>query len=341
MRLISFLFMISLSMVSLAAKTVNVYVWAGEIPSAVIQDFENETGIQVNFSTFDSNETMYAKIKTSRKAIYDVIMPSGYFVERMKNQHLLEQLDHRYLDQIKNLAPKFKQADFDINNQFSIPYIWGATGIFYNKQWVKHPPQKWQDFWQPQWKRQLMLLDDSREVFAIALLSLGYQANDSNPEHIKKAYLKLLKLVPNIKLFANESIQAIMIDEDAILGSSWNADSYKAYTENKNVNFIYPSDGFVLWVDCLAMPKNPPHPKEAYQFINYMLRAEVAAKVARLNGHAITNEAGKNRLPKNITENKMIYPSEKTLSRAYFQQDVGEAAIKLYNQYWQQLKLAF
>ena len=326
---------------SFASKIVNVYAWGGEIPKSVIQQFEQETGIHVNFSTYDSNETMYAKLRSSQQSIYDVILPSAYFVERMQKQGMLTQLDHSKLPNVKHIEPRFTQNEYDKDNQYSAPLIWGATGIFYNQQWVKQKPGTWSALWDTRWRRQLMLLDDSREVFAMALMSLHYSPNDTDPTHIHAAYQKLLTLIPNIKLFGSDGIQAIIIDEDAIAGSAWNGDAFKAHAENREINFVYPDDGFVIWIDCLAMPINAPHPDEAYRFINYMLKPETAAKIATIEGHAITNSTGKQLLPETIRNNETVYPNEKTMSRAHVQRDVGEETIALYNKYWQDFKLAF
>lgn len=320
---------------------VNVYVWGGEIPKNLIQQFEQESGIKVNFSTYDSNETMYAKLKASQQTIYDVILPSAYFVERMKKQDMLEPLDHHQLSNLDNLDKRFVNNDYDKDNHYSVPIIWGATGIFYNSNAISRPPKTWSELWDKKWRNQLMLLDDSREIFAIALMSLGFDPNDNNPEHIKKAYEHLLKLVPNIKLFASDSIQAIIIDEDALIGSAWNGDAFKAQAENKAIKFVYPEDGFVIWVDCFAIPKNPPHLKEALQFINFMLKAEASAQMALKEGHAITNAKGRALLPLSIKDNPMIYPSEEIMKKGQFQRDVGEDTLMLYNRYWEQLKLAF
>ncbi len=186
-----------------------------------------------------------------------------------------------------------------------------------------------------------MLLDDSREIFALALMSLNYSPNDTNPEHIKQAYLKLVQLIPNIRFFASDGVQAVIIDEDATLGTAWNGDVFKARAENNQIKFIYPKDGFVVWIDCLAMPINPPHPEEAYQFIDYLLEAKTAAKIAMIEGHAITNRAGKALLPARIRNNPVVYPDAKTMQHAYVQRDVGEETLMLYSQYWQAFKLAF
>lgn len=336
-----FLVLILCSTSLFANRVLNVYIWGGEIPKEVLQDFEHETGIKINYSTYDNNETMYAKLKASGKSIYDIILPSAYFVERMRKYGMLSKLDHKRLPNLVNLDEHFFNNEYDPANQFSIPIIWGTTGIFYNKAFVKDPPQTWQDLWKSNWHGQLMMLDDSREIFSITLMSLGYSPNDSNPEHIAAAYNRMLQLIPNIKLFASDSIQAIMIDEDAIAGLAWNSDAFKAQTENKQINFSYPKDGFVIWVDCLAIPINPPHPKEAYEFINYMLKPETSMKVALLEGLAITNKAGRALLPKSLNENPIVYPSAETLKSSYLQRDLSAETLALYNKYWQQFKLAF
>ncbi|WP_133131297.1 ABC transporter substrate-binding protein [Legionella yabuuchiae] len=324
-----------------AGTVVNVYVWGGEIPKSVIHKFEHETGIKVNFSTYDSNETMYAKLKASKRTAYDVIMPSGYFVERMRKQGMLTALDHSKLSNLDNLMPKFTQSAYDPGNHYSIPINWGATGLFYNREWVNQAPKTWRDLWAKQWREQLLLLDDSREVFSIGLMSLHYPPNDTNPEHIKEAFEALLRLAPNVKMFASDSVQAIIIDGDAIAGMAWNGDAYKAKQENNAIEFVYPEEGFVIWVDCLAVPKNPPHLEEAYQFINFILKPEIAAEIALREGHAITNGKGKTLLPKAMQNNPIIYPPREVLERGVVQRDVGDEVIALYNQYWERLKLAF
>ncbi len=334
-------FLIFLSPQLFAARVVNVYVWGGEIPQKALQRFEQKTGIKVNFSTYDSNETMYAKLKASRKNVYDVVLPSGYYVERMRKQGLLTELDAKKLPNLVNIDPLFSKNEYDPQNHYSVPLTWGATGIFYNNRWIKTSLSSWKQLWDTKWGNELLLLDDAREIFSIALLALGYDPNDADPQHVQQAYQKLLQLIPNIKLFASDSIQAILIDDDAIIGTVWNGDAYKAHTENPHIQFVYPQEGFVIWVDGLAIPENAPHLEEAYAFINFMLEPESAADIALIEGHAITNAKGKELLPPDVRNNLMVYPAFETLKRGYFQRDLGDETVALFNQYWEQLKLAF
>lgn len=332
--------LISLAALTAQATSINVYVWGGEIPKQLIQKFEQETKIHVNFSTYDSNETMLAKIRANQHGMYDVILPSAYYVDRMRHLKLLTRLDHHKLPHLKYLSQTFENNPYDPHNRYSIPLTWGATGIFYDRQRIKIPPRAWQDLWKTRFNQSLMLLDDMRDTFAIAMLRAHYSPNDTTPTHLAKAFEMLLKLAPNVKFFASEGIQAILIDGDATIGVAWNGDVFKARQENPNIQFVYPEEGYVLWIDCLAIPKNAPHLNEAHAFINFLLTPENAATIAMIEGHAITNEAGKAQLPKAIQEDITIYPSEKTLKRAVIQKDAGETTLHLYNEYWQTFKLS-
>jgi spermidine/putrescine transport system substrate-binding protein len=144
------------------------------------------------------------------------------------------------------------------------------------------------------------LLDDTREVFSIGLLALGYSPNDRDPQHIKAAFLKLKSLMKNVKVFSTETIAAILIDEDATIGSVWNGDAFKAARENPDIKFIFPKDGFVIWVDNLAIPTNAPHQDNAYAFINFILRPEMGKEVALTSNFSTPNLAARQLLPPNI-----------------------------------------
>ena len=167
----------------------------------------------------------------------------------------------------------------------------------------------------------------------------GDSPNSNDPLQIKEAYQHLLKLLPNIKLFNSDAIPSIFIDEDATLGMAWNGDIYRASRENPHLKFIYPKDGFVIWVDALAIPKYAPHLKNAYKFLNFILKANMAKQVTLTYGYATANQAAKKALPKSIRNNPMIYPSPTTLKRGHFQRDVSNLAQALYAKYWEQLKL--
>lgn len=341
-NLLRLLLMMMLPFTAIAAdKVVNIYAWTGEIPDFIVRQFEKETGIKVNISTYENNEIMYAKIRASQQAGYDLIMPTSYFIDRMSHQNLLEKLDKSKLSNWKNLNPDFLHPNYDPNTEYSVPFIWGITGIFVNKEYFS--PQsinKWSDLWDKRFYNKLMLTDDIREVFSMALLAMGYSVNDSDPEHIKAAFLKLKPLMDNVKVFSTDTVVSIIIDEDVTAGMAWNGDVFKASKENNHVQFIFPQEGFIIWVDNIAIPKNAPHKEAAYTFINFILRPEVARDIALYTRFPVTNLAAQKLLPTEIRNNPVIYPPKEIVQRGQFLVDLGDETLKLYERYWEELKMS-
>lgn len=327
------------SIVYAKPQVLNIYTWTNYIPSKVLQQFSQETGVKVHLSEYDSNETMYAKLKASPQAGYDIIIPSSYFIERMTKQNMLHKIDHKKIPNIKNINPLFLYKPFDPKNEYSIPYLWGASGIAVNTDYINPKDvQNWRDLWQPQYKNQLMMLNDLRDIFGMALLVLGYSINDRNPEHIKQAYLELRKLLPNIKIFNSDAEQTIYIDEDATIGMGYNGDIHLTQQENPKVQFIYPQEGFTLWIDSLAITKNAPHLENAYKFINFLLRPSVAKTVILSIGYNSPNSAAIKLLPKKIQKDPTINPSPQILQHGQLESDIG-SAISIYEKYWELLKI--
>jgi spermidine/putrescine transport system substrate-binding protein len=321
-------------------NAVNIYNWSSYISSDVLKQFTQETGIKVNYTTYDSNETLYAKLKANPHTGYDVIVPSTYFVDRMRQQGMLQALDKSRLPNFKNLNPALLNKPYDPGNHYSVPYFWSSTGIVVNsKTYSPQALQAWADFWNPRYRNQLLLLDDVHEVFSIALMVLGYSPNDSNPEHIRSAYLKLKQLMPNVRLFNNDGVKSLFIDEDLSVGMAWNGDIYQAAEENPALRFIYPKEGFIISIDSMAIPIGASHVNNAYVFINFILRPDIAKKMSLATGYPTPNLAAYQLMPKAILNNFMIYPGEKTLQRSVVQVNVGSAE-SVYQHYWELLKIA-
>lgn len=329
-----------ISSLSLANNnTLNFYSWANYLPNSVIQKFEKETGIHINYTVYDSNETLYAKLRADPNAGYDIIIPSSYFIGRMYKAGLLQNIDKSKIKNFHNLNPSFLNLAYDPHNNFSIPYLWGATGIGVNKKYIDPKSiARWSDFWDAKYKDQLMILDDMREVFSMALLTQGYPINDTNPDHIKNAYLKLVELLPNIRLFNDDAIQNILVDEDVHIAMIYNGDFYQASTENKDLRFIYPQDGFTIWIDNIAIPKSAPHLANAYKFINFILRPDIAEEIATHLGYSTPNLAAIKLMPQELRNNPILNPSAEILKRGQLLTDSGQDEA-LYEKYWELLKI--
>jgi spermidine/putrescine transport system substrate-binding protein len=319
-------------------KKLELYNWTEYMPEAVLARFRKETGIKVSYSTYDSNETLYAKLKALKGKGYDLVVPSTYFVSRMRNEGMLLKLDKSKLPNFRNLDPKLLDGPYDPGGEFSVPYMWGTTGIAVNNKLVAPGAvQKWADLWDPKYKNSILLLDDVRDVFSMALKTLGYSINDKNEAHLEEAYLKLKGLLPNVKIFNSESPKVYFIEEEVALGMSWNGETHKATTENKDIGYVYPKEGAMLWMDSLVIPKGAVHVENAHKFIDFLLRPEIAKMVSEEIGYASPNLEAIKLLPKEVRENRVIYPHEEDLKDAEFQTDVGEA-ITTYEKYWEALK---
>ncbi len=321
-----------------ADKELVVFNWSEYMPESVIEGFEKETGIDVKYSTYDSNEAMYAKIKTAGAENYDLLVPSTYFVNKMSKEGLLAKLDKSKLNNYANLDPKLLGKPYDPKNDYSVPYLWGSTGISYNAKILgEGSVDKWDDLWNKEYAGKLLLTDDLREVFGMALKTLGYSANSTNEKEITAAYEKLKLLMPNVKVFNSESPKQVYMNEEVVVGMNFNGENYMANEEMPELRYVYPKEGILVWVDSLVIPKNAKHIDAAHQFINYLMRPDVAKVISEEIGYPTPNLAAVKLLDEEVRTNRIIYPTEADLANSEFQIDVGES-LELYEQYWEKLK---
>lgn len=333
--------MVMLSANVMANDTVHLYTWTEYVPEGLLDQFTKETGIKVEVSSLESNETMYAKLKIQGKdGGYDVIAPTNYFVSKMAREGMLMELDHSKLPVLSELNPDWLDKSYDKGNKYSIPQLLGAPGIAFNtKDYQGSKFTSWADLWNPEFKDKVQLLDDAREVFNIALLKLGKSPNTTDPAEIKAAYDELLKLRPNVLAFSSDNPANSFISGEVSLGQLWNGSVRIAKKEQAPVDMVYPKEGPVLWVDNLAIPSNAKNPEAAYKLINYLLSAPVAEKLTLAIGYPTSNVKALPNLPKEITEDPAIYPPADILKNSQWQDDVGDA-IELYEKYYQELKAA-
>lgn len=319
-------------------KVLYVYNWSEYMPQSVVDDFEKITGIQVKYATYDSNEAMYAKVKTDKTSSYDIIVPSTYFVNKMSKEGMLLKIDKTKLKNFKNLDEKLLYKPFDPKNEYSIPYLWGSTGISYNAKALGNGAiTKWDDLWKSEFRNSLLLTDDLREVFGMTLKTLGYSANDQDSGHITQAYEKLKLLMPNVKVYNSESPKEVYLSEEVVAGMNFNGENYMANAESPDILYVYPKEGILLWVDSLVIPKNAKNIENAHLFIDFILNPQVAKAISEEVGYASPNAKAVELLDEEVKNNRIIYPTKEDLINSEFQVDLGEA-LPLYEKYWEKLK---
>ena len=321
-------------------NVVNFYNWADYVPNSVLAQFTKETGIMVNLSSFTGNDELYAKLMIANNhSGYDVIVPSSNYVDKMRLQGMLQKLDKRKLSNLHNLNRSFLNKAYDPHNNYSLPYLWGSTGIVINKRYFpNYTPQRWSDLWSTRFKNQLLLLDEPKSAFEIALRVLRLPSQTHASTEIEQAYLKLKKLLPNVKAFNIISPVTMMENGDVSVAVAYNGDANLAMQSNKNLRYIYPKDGVFIWTDCMAIAKNAPHLANAYKLMNFLMRPDIAVQIAQNVGYSSPNKTALQLMPASVRNNKTLYPSDTVLRTATFEKDYGKANA-LYQSYWLQLKL--
>ncbi|EJN93847.1 ABC transporter substrate-binding protein [Streptococcus ratti] len=315
-----------------------IYNWGDYIDPELLTKFTKETGIQVQYETFDSNEAMYTKIKQGG-TIYDIAVPSDYMISKMKAERLLVKLDQSQIKGWNNLDRQFLGKSFDPSNAYSIPYFWGTVGIVYNSKMLNKVPKHWNDLWNKDYVNSIMLVDGAREVIGFGLNSLGYSLNTKNAAELKKAENRLNQLTPNIKAIVGDEMKGYLIRGDAALGVTFSGEASEMLDANKDLCYIVPSEGSNLWFDNLVIPKTVKHKKEAYAFINFMLKPQNAAQNASYIGYATPNAKAKELLPAEIKNNKAFYPDSKTVSRLEVYDNLGKKWLGVYNDLYMQFKM--
>ncbi|MGT2935660.1 ABC transporter substrate-binding protein [Streptococcus castoreus] len=315
-----------------------IYNWGDYIDPALLKKFTKETGIEVQYETFDSNEAMYTKIKQGGTT-YDIAVPSDYTIDKMIKENLLVKLDKSKLVGLDQIGKEFLGKSFDPHNDYSIPYFWGTVGIVYNDQLVDKAPIHWKDLWRPEYKNSIMLVDGAREMLGVGLTTLGHSVNSKNLEHLQAAEKKLQELTPNVKAIVADEMKGYMIQGDAAIGITFSGEASEMLDSNKHLHYVVPSEGSNLWFDNLVLPKTMKHEKEAYAFLNFINRPENAAQNAEYIGYATPNKKAKALLPDEIKRNPAFYPTDETVKKLEVYDNLGPKWLGIYNDLYLQFKM--
>lgn len=316
-----------------------LFNWGNYIDPELIKEFEAETGIQVVYETFDSNDAMEAKLKQGGTR-YDIVFPSESSITKLVNQNLLQKLDHSKIKGLENISPFLLNSPVDNGNQYTIPYFWGTVGIMVNTKYIDPESiQTWNDLWKEDFKNKVLVLDGNREALGMALQSLGYSLNSKNEDELKAAEQKLKELKPNVRAVLNEEIKTMMKLEEAPIGMGYSGDAAAVAEENPNVQYILPKDGSAVWTDNFAIAHTAVNIDGAYAFINFMLRPENAARNAEYVGYSTPNEKAKELMDPEVTSDETYYPSEEIINSLEHYEYLGNDWIQKYNEAFLDFKM--
>ena len=310
-----------------SGEVLNVLNWTSYIPDEIVREFEKESGIKVNYGTYSSNEELLAKVSSASAGTYDLIFPSDYMVELMVMRGMLESLDSSELKNYKNLDERFLGQSYDEENNYSLPFLLATTVFAYDSSKVERLTS-YKDLLREELENDVVLLDDQRIVIGAFLNGLGHEMNDTNENHLNEVYEFYQKLKPNVKAFDSDSPKTFFITGEAVAGLVWNAEAILAQEENKNIKISYPAEGFALSMDNYCIVKGAKNVENAYKFIDYLLRDEVAEKIVEEYPYISPNKYAREMEDEEL---------EEVLRRGSYVKNVG-ADIKSFDNLWARLK---
>lgn len=322
-------------------KQLNVYNWDTYIGETTVSDFTSETGINVQYDLYANNEELFAKLKAGNPG-YDVIFPSDYMVATMIELGMLVPLDHGKIPNLKNIDPdpNFTNPPFNPGLKYGVPYMWGTIGIGYRKSKVDGVPDSWAViFDSDKYAGRISLLADQRAMIGLALKYLGYSMNTTNEDEIAEARDLLIKAKKNIKAFAPDAGQDMLLSGEVDLAVEWNGDIVQVMGEDDDLSYIVPKEGALVWMDNICIPTGAPHPDNAHAFINFIHDAKVNAEITNTIHYATANAAAKPFLLEADLANPAIYPPAEVVAKCEALVDVGDAT-RLYDEAWTAIQAA-
>ena len=341
-------------------RVVNFYNWSDYIDPTVLDDFSKESGIKVRYDTFDSNDTLEAKLLAGKSG-YDVVVPTAYFLARQITAGVFQKLDKAKLPNLVNAWPEIARrlAVYDPGNQYAVNYMWGTTGIGYNVNAARKilgsdaaataAMGSWDAVFDPEKIARfkdcgIHLLDSSDDILSAALHFLQLDPNSSDPGDLEKAAALVTKIRPYVRKFhSSEYLNALASGEICfVVGFSGDIkQAQKRAAEAKGavaIGYSIPKEGAQLWFDNLAIPKDAPDAAEAHALIDYLLRPEVAAKNTNYISYANGNLASQKFIDKAILDDRTIYPDDATMAKLYTITAHDQKTQRLVNRLWTRIK---
>lgn len=318
-------------------EELNVLNWSSYIPDSVIHDFEDETGIKINYGTYSSNEECLAKVQSAKEGTYDIIFPSDYMVSLLIDRNMLQKLDKSQLSNISNLKKQYLNQEYDPYNEYSLPFLSATTVIAYNKENIIEPITSYNDLLNKKYKNNIVMLDDQRVVIGMALQALGYNVNETSAIALEKAKEWLLELKSNIKAFDSDSPKTFLISKEVDIGLMWNAEAAIAMQENSNINVVYAKEGASISIDNYVILKGAKNTENAHKFIDYLLREDVMKQIIESYPYNNVNEKTQSLLSLDYLNNPASNTPNTELENAQFIKNIGKSILN-YDRLWAEIK---
>ncbi len=335
-------FLLGASAASLAAcardrrPRLNIMNWSVYIAPDTVPKFEKESGIRVRYAVYESNEEMLARVGGGNSG-WDIVFPSSFFIKPMREEDLLAPLDHSRLPNLANLEPAFQGPAYDPKLQWTAPYMLGAAGIAYNRS-LTPAPVSWADLWDRRLQGRITMLDDPADVFGACLKRLGLSVNCENPSDLRRAQREALDQKPLLRAYINAEVRDQLVSGDIQAAQMWNTTAQQAMDETPRVGFVYPSEGYSVYLDTMVILRESRHQEAAHRFIDFMLRPDIAAANALASRTTTTNLAARKYFPPEFRDNPTLYPGPAVAARGEITTALGPETLRLRDRLWTEIK---
>ena len=324
--------------------TINVYNWGEYISNGtddsldVNEEFTKRTGIGVNYTTFDSNESLYSKL-AGGGADYDVIIPSDYMISKLISKNMLAEIDYDNVPNFEYIDEKFKDSEYDPGSKFSVPYTWGLVGLFYNKDFIEEAPTSWSVLWDENYAGKILMFDNPRDAFSIAQKRLGISMNTTDEADWNKAAELLKEQKPYVQAYVMDQIFDKMESGEAWLAPYYSGDAGVLVGQNDNIGFVFPEEGTNYFVDAMCIPATSSHKAEAEAYINFLCDPEIAGANMDFVGYSTPETAAKEYLSEEVTENPIFYPDEETMNNTEVFVNLPQDTSLMIDTLWAEVKM--
>lgn len=310
-----------------------LYTWEAMFPQEVLDGFEEETGIKIIYSNFDTDETMLEKLAQAEGGDYDVVIADDYILETVIQQELAQKLDKEKLENIGNVNPLYQGQFYDPEDAYTVPYGAGIPLIVYDPEQVDIEIKGYKDLWDPSLKDSIALTANYRVINGITQLAMGRSMNEEDVDVIKETGEKLLELAPNVRLIQDDNTQNALLNGEASVGFLYTSQVTLALQENPDLKVVYPEEGLGFGIMNMFIPKEAPNEEAAYQFLDYILEPEEAAQCFNSIGYYSTNKAADE-----LVDPNLVVPD--SVNKGEIVQNVSEEADIQYNKNWTEFKAA-
>lgn len=321
-------------------RRLNVYNWSDYIAHNTITNFEDEFQVKVRYATYESTEELLAKALTGNSG-WDVVFPSNSYVEPMRQLKLLAPLDLKRLPLLHHLEDRFQHPPWDTSLDWCVPYMHGATGILFSRSGAK-ALNAWSDLWNSQLAQRMTMMDDPAEVFGACLKRNHHSVNTDKAAMLQEAKALAVQQKKLLRAYLNAEVKDQVIAGDVLAAQAWTITAQQTISQGQNTNlaFVYPQEGFPLYADNVCILRESKRPELAHDFLNYLLRPNVAAQIALEMETGTANEAARALLPSVQRDNKLLYPDAAVLARGEWFSALAPPVQRLRDRLWTELKAA-